>query len=120
MTLDTLDNGPAPGAWYTLRSEDSLPFLVLDFDDRTDLITLQYVDGTIEEIYLDWWEAWEPILTDMPHFQLSHPDDEELYLKTVDCITANLDVGTIGAISSNANAVNDSDSYYEMPENPAM
>ena len=91
---------PVIGEWYQTPEGDV--FEVVAFDGDGDAIEIQYVDGALEELYLDTWnqlavepaappEGWTgPMdvaredLSDLEEHQLSHMREGYDYLNDVD------------------------------------
>lgn len=49
---------PVVDSWY-LRSDTQQRFEVVDIDEESHLIAIQYFDGDVDEVDLDEWYDWE-------------------------------------------------------------
>jgi hypothetical protein len=70
------DLDPVPGQWYeNLEEEES--FQVLSVDEDSELIEVQYVDGDVEELDLEYWAEMDLEKTAEPEGWSGSATEEE-------------------------------------------
>lgn len=77
---------PILGAWYLTSDEDPQPFIVIDCDERTESISIQFEDGYADEIDFDTWESWHPEQAELPDHDFGCPVDDAGYNESVDLL----------------------------------
>lgn len=70
------DYDPVPGQWYENRDEEEI-FQVLNVDEDSELIELQYENGEVEEIDLETWAEMDLELTEEPEGWTGSDEDED-------------------------------------------
>ncbi len=70
------DYDPVPGQWYENLEQEEV-FHVLNVDEDSELIEVQYEDGEVEEIDLEAWTEMDLELTDKPEGWVASDDDDE-------------------------------------------
>jgi hypothetical protein len=91
---------PIPGAWYLANESDPQPFIVTDFDERLESISIRFEDGYADEIDLETWEQWAPEQADLPDHDFGCPSDADAeYDEVVDHLAETV-VRDLGEIDS--------------------
>ena len=71
------DYEPVPGQWYENLEEEET-FQVLNIDEDSELIEIQYLDGDVEEMDLEAWHEMDLEKTEEPEgWSASEEEDEE-------------------------------------------
>lgn len=69
------DYDPQPGQWYEDLERDDL-FLVLSVDPDEEIVRLQWLEGEVEQIYLDHWIEMDVELAEEPEGWVDDEDGE--------------------------------------------
>jgi hypothetical protein len=70
------DHDPVPGQWYQNLEEEET-FRVVNIDEDSELIEIQYEDGDVEEVDLETWSEMDLELTEKPEGWTDEDEDDD-------------------------------------------